>query len=51
MTLKKGLARKIRLAKKTKQNRRIPIWVTMKTNRKWLQNPFRRNWRSNKLKL
>lgn len=47
----KPLAKKLRLIKKTKQNRRIPVWVVLKTNRRVIQNLRRRNWRRTKLKL
>jgi large subunit ribosomal protein L39e len=47
----KPLARKLRLAAALKSNRPIPVWVTLKTNRR-VRRGFRlRNWRRNKLKL
>ena len=42
---------KARLGKKLKQNRRIPIFVIAKTNRRISQNPARRHWRARKLKI
>lgn len=45
------LARKLRLAAAHKSNKPIPIWVTVKTNRR-IRRGFRlRNWRRTKLKL
>ncbi|AFK50803.1 hypothetical protein TCELL_0378 [Thermogladius calderae 1633] len=47
----KPLARKLRLAAALKSNRPIPIWVTLKTNRR-VRRAFRlRHWRRSKLKL
>ena len=42
---------KATLGKMIKRNRRIPLFVIAKTNRKVSQNSERRNWRSQKLKL
>lgn len=42
---KKGLGRKRRLAKKANQNRRVPVWVIVRTNRKFQTHPKRRHWR------
>ena len=39
------------LGKMIKRNRRIPLFVIAKTNRKVVQNRERRNWRSQKLKM
>ncbi len=50
MTRNKPHAMKIRLLKAGKQNRRVPAWVMMKTNRQFLRHPQRRNWRMSKLK-
>jgi large subunit ribosomal protein L39e len=50
MSRYKPLAKKLRLAKANKQNRRIPVWVIVKTNRKVLTHPKRRHWRRTKLK-
>jgi len=49
MSRNKPLAKKLRLAKAYKQNRRIPVWVIVKTNRKVLTHPKRRHWRRTKL--
>jgi len=45
----KGL--KIRLAKACEQNRRVPAWVMMKTNRAVSNHPKRRTWRRSTLKV
>lgn len=42
---------KATLGKMIKRNRRIPLFVIAKTNRKVTQNSERRNWRSQKLKM
>ena len=39
------------LGKMIKRNRRIPLFVIAKTNRRVVQNRERRNWRSQKLKM
>lgn len=41
----KPVARKIRLMKATKQNRRVPAWVMQRTNRRFTRHPKRRHWR------
>lgn len=43
--------RKIRLAKACEQNRRVPAWVMIKTNRAVASHPRRRNWRRSSLKV
>ncbi len=48
---KKTVGVKKRLAKALKQNRRAPIWVTIKTNRRIFYSPKRRHWRRTKLKV
>lgn len=48
--MKKSYARKRRLAKATRQNRRLPVFVIVRTKRKITQNSRRRNWRTAKLK-
>ena len=45
MSRNKPLAKKLRMAKANKQNRRIPIWAYAKTR------PKPRHWRRNSLKL
>ena len=42
---------KATLGKMIKQNRRIPLFVIAKTNRRVVQNRERRAWRSQKLKM
>lgn len=46
---KKTKAKKKRLAKRERQNTRVPAWVVLKTNRDVQQNPKRRNWRRHDL--
>ena len=48
---KKTIGVKKRLAKALKQNRRAPVWITLKTNRKIFASPKRRYWRARKLKI
>ena len=48
---KKTVGVKKRLAKFLKQNRRAPVWITIKTKRKVFASPKRRNWRATKLKV
>lgn len=43
--------RKVILAKKRKQNRRVPMFVMARTKRKVSNNPKRRHWRTRKLGL
>ena len=43
--------KKIRLAKATRQNRPVPIWVVAKTKSKVRTHPKRRQWRRSKLKV
>ena len=42
---------KATLGKMIKRNRRIPLFVIAKTNRRVVQNKERRNWRTQKLKM
>jgi large subunit ribosomal protein L39e len=51
MSRNKPLAKKLRLAKANKQNRRVPLWATMKTNRKVRSHPKMRHWRRSNLKV
>ncbi|MCL4342345.1 MAG: 50S ribosomal protein L39e [Candidatus Thermoplasmatota archaeon] len=51
MSRNKELGRKIRLMKRVNSNRRVPGWVMMRTDRRFVQNNKRRNWRRNSLKL
>lgn len=48
---KKETRKKATLGKMIKRNRRIPLFVIAKTNRKVTQNRERRVWRSQKLKM
>jgi len=50
MARNKPLAKKKRLLKAMKSNRRVPAWIIMRTNRRFLQHPKRRHWRRSKLK-
>jgi large subunit ribosomal protein L39e len=47
---KKTLLKKARLAKATRQNRRLPLFVVARTKRKVTQNRVSRAWRNQKLK-
>ena len=49
MSRNKSLERKRFLGKKSKQNRRIPIFVIAKTGRRVIRNSRARNWRQRKL--
>ena len=51
MSRNKPLAKKLRMAKANRQNRRIPIWAYAKTKRQLRYRPKPRNWRRNNLKL
>ncbi|HDO19689.1 MAG TPA: 50S ribosomal protein L39e [Thermoplasmatales archaeon] len=50
MARNKPLAKKLRLLKATKSNRRVPAWVVIRTSRRFLRHPKIRNWRRSKLK-
>ncbi|MEA1992845.1 MAG: 50S ribosomal protein L39e [Euryarchaeota archaeon] len=50
MARNKSLAKKLRLGKALKQNRRVPVWVWAKTRMNVRNHPKRRHWRRNKLK-
>jgi large subunit ribosomal protein L39e len=43
--------RKVILAKKRKQNRRVPMFVMAKTKKEVSDNPKKRHWRTRKLGL
>ncbi|MCX8205619.1 MAG: 50S ribosomal protein L39e [Candidatus Micrarchaeota archaeon] len=43
--------KKVALAKRCKQNRRVPVFVSVRTKRDVGDNPRRRHWRTRKLKL
>lgn len=48
---KKSPIKKAKLARAARQNRRVPIFVMAKTNRRVTQNVSRRSWRTQKLKM
>ncbi len=48
---KKTLGVKKRLGKFLKQNKRAPVWITLKTKRKVFTSPKRRFWRTKTLKV
>ncbi|MHB1830710.1 MAG: 50S ribosomal protein L39e [Candidatus Micrarchaeaceae archaeon] len=48
---KKTLKRKMRLGKKHKQNRRMPVLAVVKTHRRLQHNKFQRDWRRRKLRI
>jgi len=41
----KPLGKKLRLAKETKRNRRVPAWIMQRTARKFVSHPKRHHWR------
>merc|ERR1712110_770212 len=47
----KTFRKKVRLAKKIKQNRPLPNWIRYRTDNKIRYNARRRNWRRSKLKF
>ncbi|DAC36908.1 MAG: 50S ribosomal protein L39e [Candidatus Thalassarchaeaceae archaeon] len=49
MARHKPFAKKQRLIKATKQNRRVPVWVMLRTNRNTVSHPKRHHWRRSKL--
>jgi large subunit ribosomal protein L39e len=51
MARNKPLGRKLRLAAAYKDNRPIPIWVTLKTRMRARRGFRLRHWRRNKLKI
>ena len=51
MSRNKPLAKKLRMAKANKQNRRIPIWAYAKTNRKLRYRPKPRHWEFTQFRL
>ncbi|MDI6701912.1 MULTISPECIES: 50S ribosomal protein L39e [Methanothermobacter] len=51
MSRNKHVARKLRMAKANRQNRRVPAWVMVKTNYKVRSHPKMRHWRRTKLKV
>ncbi len=51
MARNKSFAKKIRLGKANKQNRRVPVWVIAKTNLSVRRHPKMRHWRRDNLKV
>ncbi|HIH19143.1 TPA: 50S ribosomal protein L39e [Candidatus Micrarchaeota archaeon] len=51
MSRNKTTRTKSTLGKMMKRNRRMPLFVIAKTNRRVVQNRERRSWRSQKLKM
>ncbi len=49
MATVKPLAKKIRLGKANKRNRRVPAWIMMRTNRNFQRHPKRHQWRRSRL--
>ena len=49
MTSRKDTKTKAILAKAGKSNKRVPLWVMLKTNRAVSVNPKQRHWRRNSL--
>ncbi len=45
MSSRKDSLTKSQLASEKKTNKRVPLWVMMKTNRKVSANPQRKHWR------
>ncbi|MEX2680867.1 MAG: 50S ribosomal protein L39e [Candidatus Sigynarchaeota archaeon] len=43
-------AKKLRMAKRLKENRPVPTWVVIKTGRKVRSTPKQRRWRQTKMK-
>ncbi|TLZ68863.1 MAG: 50S ribosomal protein L39e [Methanobacteriota archaeon] len=50
MAKHKPYAKKLRLMKAVKSNRRVPAWVIQRTKRRFTRHPKKRSWRRNKLK-
>lgn len=50
MARSKNLAKKLRLIKAKKQNRRVPLWVRLKSGDWRMRNPKRRPWRRSKIR-
>jgi len=42
---RKSVARKVRLLRAVKRNRRVPAWVMQRTSRRVTRHPKRRSWR------
>jgi large subunit ribosomal protein L39e len=50
MATHKPAAKKRRLLKAGRSNRRVPAWVMIRTARRFMRHPKQRTWRRNKLK-
>jgi len=48
---KRSLLKKKKLAKATRKNKRIPAFVMIRTKRKVTQNRYKRDWRTDKLRI
>ena len=48
---KKTRSKKMRLGRKLKQSRRIPLLASVRTHRRLQSNRFARNWRRQKMRL
>lgn len=48
---RKTAEKKMKLGKKLKENRRVPILAMLRTHRKIEYNKFQRDWRHRKLRL
>ena len=48
---KKTRSKKMKLGKKLKQSRRMPLLATLRTHRRMQQNKFKRDWRHQKIKF
>ena len=51
MAKNKPFAKKLRLLRRVKSNRRVPAWVMQRTKRESVRHPKKRSWRRNKLKM
>lgn len=48
---KKTLRKKMKLAKAERQNKRLPVFITVRTKRKVQANNQKRTWRTEKLRI
>ncbi|MBI3588558.1 50S ribosomal protein L39e [Candidatus Micrarchaeota archaeon] len=51
MSTNKSKEKKLALAKASRQNRRLPVFVIVKTKRRVSRNPKARHWRGRKMDL
>jgi large subunit ribosomal protein L39e len=51
MASKKPLAKKLRLLRAEKSNRRVPAWIMIRTSQRFTQHPKRRSWRRSRIKM